>query len=79
MFQMLGVFAEFERGIIRERVNAGLARARQNGTKLGRRRVKPSVEARIRELRAKGDGILKIARTVRVGTSVVQRVVLETV
>jgi hypothetical protein len=42
MFQMLGVFAEFERGIIRERVNAGLARARQNGTKLGRRRVKPS-------------------------------------
>jgi DNA invertase Pin-like site-specific DNA recombinase len=79
MFQMLGVFAEFERGIIRERVNAGLARARQNGTKLGRRRVKPSVEATIRELRAKGDGILKIARTLGVGTSVVPRVVLETV
>jgi DNA invertase Pin-like site-specific DNA recombinase len=38
MFQMLGVFAEFERGIIRERVNAGLARARAKGTKLGRRR-----------------------------------------
>ena len=78
MFQMLGVFAEFERGIIRERVNAGLARARQNGTKLGRRRVKPSVEATIRELRAEGDGILKIARTLGVGTSVVQRVILET-
>src|ERR1700727_4021722 len=78
MFQMLGVFAEFERGIIRERVNAGLARARANGTKLGRRRVKPSVEATIREQRAKGDGILKIARTLGVGTSVVQRVVLET-
>src|SRR6195256_5133117 len=31
MFQMLGVFAEFERGIIRERVNAGLARARAKG------------------------------------------------
>jgi DNA invertase Pin-like site-specific DNA recombinase len=77
MFQMLGVFAEFERGIIRERVNAGLARARQNGIKLGRRRVKPSVEAQIRELRAKGDGILKIARLLGVGTSVVQRVVLE--
>jgi DNA invertase Pin-like site-specific DNA recombinase len=61
-----------------QRVNAGLARARQNGTKLGRRRVKPSVEATIRELRAKGDGILKIARTLGVGTSVVQRVVLET-
>jgi DNA invertase Pin-like site-specific DNA recombinase len=77
MFQMLGVFAEFERGIIRERKNAGLAWARQNGTKLGRRRVKPSVEATIREQRAKGDGLLKIARTLGVGTSVVQRVVLE--
>jgi len=40
MFQMLGVFAEFERGIIRERVNAGLARAKAKGTKLGRRPVK---------------------------------------
>jgi DNA invertase Pin-like site-specific DNA recombinase len=37
MFQMLGVFAEFERSIIRERVNAGLARAREKGTRLGRR------------------------------------------
>jgi DNA invertase Pin-like site-specific DNA recombinase len=75
MFQMLGVFAEFERGIIRERVNAGLARARAKGTKLGRRPVEPSVEKRIRELRADGDGILKIGRTLGVGTSVVQRVV----
>ena len=74
MFQMLGVFAEFERGIIRERVNAGLARARANGVKLGRRRVKPSVEAQIVALRAKGHGILKIGRQLGVGTSVVQRV-----
>jgi DNA invertase Pin-like site-specific DNA recombinase len=77
MFQMLGVFAEFERGIIRERVNAGLARARANGTKLGRRRVKPSIEQRIQELRKGGMGILKIGREVGVGTSVVQRVVSE--
>jgi DNA invertase Pin-like site-specific DNA recombinase len=75
MFQMLGVFAEFERGIVRERVNAGLARARAKGTKLGRRPVESSVEVQIRELRAKGDGILKIGRKLGVGTSVVQRVV----
>jgi DNA invertase Pin-like site-specific DNA recombinase len=74
MFQMLGVFAEFERGIIRERVNAGLARARANGTKLGRRRVKPSVEKRIHDLHKAGMGMLKIGREVGVGTSVVQRV-----
>jgi DNA invertase Pin-like site-specific DNA recombinase len=75
MFQMLGVFAEFERAMIQERIRAGLARARANGTKLGRRPVKPAVEARIRQLRAKGDGILKIGRTLGIGTSVVQRVV----
>jgi DNA invertase Pin-like site-specific DNA recombinase len=74
MFQMCGVFAEFERGIIRERINAGLARAKANGTKLGRRRVDPTVEARILELKAGGDGILKIGRTLGIGTSVVQRV-----
>ena len=77
MFQMLGVFAELERGIIRERVNAGLARARANGVKLGRRRIGPAVEARIVELRAKGNGILKIGKTLGIGTSVVQRVFKE--
>jgi DNA invertase Pin-like site-specific DNA recombinase len=59
MFQMLGVFAEFERGIIRERLNACLARAKAKGTKLGRRRIGPSVEARILELRAEGHGITR--------------------
>src|ERR1700724_552316 len=67
MFQMLGVFAEFERGIIRERVKAGLARAREKGTVLGRRRTASAVEKRIRRLRSKGMGILKIGRTLGIG------------
>jgi DNA invertase Pin-like site-specific DNA recombinase len=75
MFQMLGVFAEFERAMIRERVNAGLARAKAKGVKLGRRPVSSKIEARILELRATGIGILKIARQLGIGTSVVQRVV----
>jgi DNA invertase Pin-like site-specific DNA recombinase len=74
MFQMMGVFAEFERAMIVERVNAGLARARAKGVKLGRRPVSPSVEGQIRALRATGLGMLKIAKTLGVGTSVVQRV-----
>jgi DNA invertase Pin-like site-specific DNA recombinase len=37
MFQMMGVFAEFERAMIRERAMAGLARPRQAGTHLGRK------------------------------------------
>jgi len=75
MFQMCGVFAEFERAMIVERVNAGLARAKAEGKTLGRKPVKPAVEQRIRALRAKGMGILKIGKTVGVGTSVVQRVI----
>lgn len=39
MFQMLGVFAEFERSMIVSRVNAGLKRARANGVTLGRPRI----------------------------------------
>ncbi len=41
MFQMMGVFAEFERAIIQERVRAGLARARSEGKQLGRPRIAP--------------------------------------
>src|SRR5262245_36371215 len=49
MFQMLGVFAEFERAMIAERVRAGLARARSEGKRLGRPPIAPALEKRIRE------------------------------
>jgi hypothetical protein len=62
-----------EQSIIREQVKDGLARATANGVKLGRRRTKPSVEAQIVALRAKGDGIHKIRRKLGIGASVVQR------
>jgi DNA invertase Pin-like site-specific DNA recombinase len=75
MFQMMGVFAEFERAMIRERVQAGLQRARAQGKRLGRPRVAEHLEERIRTLRAGGMGIRKVAREVGVGVSVVQRVV----
>jgi DNA invertase Pin-like site-specific DNA recombinase len=75
MFQMCGVFAEFERSMIRERVNAGLARAKANGKRLGRPGVGAEVEDAIRVALGKGDkGIRKIARELGVGVSVVQRV-----
>lgn len=74
MFQMMGVFAEFERSIIQERVKAGLARAKADGAKLGRPTVGSDVEARIRALRAEGMGIVKVAKTLGVGVSAVQRV-----
>jgi len=74
LFQMLGVFAEFERSLIQARVNAGLARARAKGVRLGRPRTSAKVEQRIRELAAQGVGKQKTARTLGIGVSVVQRV-----
>ncbi len=75
LFQMMGVFAEFERAMIQERVKAGLQRARAQGKRLGRPTVSATVEARIAELRSQGMGKLKIARTLGIGVSTVQRVV----
>jgi DNA invertase Pin-like site-specific DNA recombinase len=74
MYQMLGVFAEFERAIVVERVHAGLARAKAQGTRLGRPKVAGEVEARIRELRAGGAGIKAVAKRLGVGVGTVQRV-----
>lgn len=48
--------------MIRERINAGLARARTQGKRLGRPRVGTDVEARVRELLATGNGVQKSAR-----------------
>lgn len=56
MFQMLGVFAEFERAMIRERVNAGLARARDKGTRSGLAIGRPATA------RAKVEQIVKMKR-----------------
>jgi DNA invertase Pin-like site-specific DNA recombinase len=65
MFQMMGVFAEFERAMIRERVLAGLARAKEQGISLGRRRLEDSDATRVaaikRALAAKR-GVRRIAR-----------------
>ena len=74
LFQMMGVFAEFERAMIQERVKAGLERARAQGKQLGRPTVSADVEARIAELRGEGMGKLKIAKTLGIGVSTVQRV-----
>lgn len=74
MFQIYGVFAEFERSIIREWINAGLARARSNGKRLGRPPVSDGVVERVRSRLAEGTGIRETAGLEGVGVSVVQRV-----
>lgn len=77
MFQMCGVFAEFERAMIQERVKAGLARARAQGKTLGRPKVHRYVELSVWRLREAGTGKRKIAKQLGIGVSTVMRVLNE--
>jgi DNA invertase Pin-like site-specific DNA recombinase len=77
MFQMMGVFAEFERSIIQERVRAGLARARSEGKRLGRPTLPAELENAIRAaLNRPGrtEGVRKIAARFGVAPSTVQQI-----
>ena len=78
VFQVTGAFAEFERSLIKQRVKAGLDRARSQGKRLGRPRTDPKTETAIRAaLAAGGKGILKIAAEFGVGSGTVQRIKAE--
>jgi DNA invertase Pin-like site-specific DNA recombinase len=76
MFQMMGVFAEFERAMIRERVKAGIARAKANGKHCGRPPINPELAERIRKALAVGGrpGIRVIAKQFGVSPMTVQNV-----
>jgi DNA invertase Pin-like site-specific DNA recombinase len=78
MFQMMGVFAEFERAMIAERVRAGMARARAKGTKsgkaIGRPRLSPERREAIRQTyRAGGVGLRSVAKQYGVSVETVRR------
>ena len=73
MYQMCGVFAELERGLIKERVMAGLQRAKAQGKRLGRPRVPPIQVEKIKRLRAEGLSYRKIAKRVDLSVCTVHR------
>jgi DNA invertase Pin-like site-specific DNA recombinase len=77
MFRMMGVFAEFERAMIQERVRAGLARARSEGKRLGRPPIAADVEKAIRaalDKPGRTEGVRKIAARFGVDPGTVQRI-----
>lgn len=76
-FTVISAIAEYEGEIIRERVKAGLQRAKAQGKQLGRPKTAPEVEQKILAARAEGLGMQRIAKQVGVGVSVVQRVLRE--
>jgi DNA invertase Pin-like site-specific DNA recombinase len=78
MFQITGAFAEFERSMIRQRVNAGLKRAVDAGKHLGRPRIDLALEKRIQNQLRAGKGMLKVAAECGVGSGTVQRIKRET-
>lgn len=72
---MLGVFAEFETAIRRERQMEGIAKAKSEGVYKGR---KPSIDvAKVRELAASGMGRTEIAKTLGIGRASVYRLLAE--
>jgi DNA invertase Pin-like site-specific DNA recombinase len=77
VFQVTGAFAEFERTMIRQRVKAGLKRAVAQGVKLGRPKIDSATERKVRKQLAKGVGILKVAKSLGIGTGTVQRIANE--
>ena len=75
MFQMCSVFAEFERGMIRERVLSGQSRAKSEGKHIGRpSNLNDGLVHSIKYMREQGVGIRKIAKDLKVGVSTVYKV-----
>ena len=74
MAALLAVFAEFEREILRERVRAGLAHARQSGRRLGRPMTAGLHAAEIRKLHRAGVPKAEIARRLNIGRTSVRRI-----
>ena len=77
VFQITGAFAEFERTMIRQRIKAGLKRAVAQGVKLGRPKIGRTTERKARQQLASGEGILKVAKSLGIGTGTVQRIANE--
>lgn len=73
MLEMAAVFARLEHSMIRERVNAGLARARAKGIKLGRPGLTPAAIEKLRAAREAGDSVRKIADRFKVSVGVAHK------
>ena len=74
MAGLLAIFAEFESDILRERVRAGLAHARQNGQRLGRPITAGLHADDIRNLHRAGVSKSEIARRLTIGRTSVRRI-----
>ncbi|MBX3218993.1 MAG: recombinase family protein [Labilithrix sp.] len=72
LMHVVSAMAEFERCILQERVRAGVAAARRRGVRLGRPRARVDLD-QVHELLEQGWSVRKIADTLGVGASTIQR------
>jgi len=72
---MLGVFAEFETNLRRERQMEGIGRAKANGAYAGKGRPASIDAATVREMKTQGLGATAIAKALRIGRASVYRVI----
>lgn len=77
MMGLLGVFAEFERDILRERVKSGIAHARSQGRPHGRPKSAALKSDRIFKLKAEGKNHSEIARRLKIGRTSVRRLIAQ--
>jgi DNA invertase Pin-like site-specific DNA recombinase len=78
IFGIFSSLGEYERELIRERINAGLARARAEGKKLGRpSNVNESVITSVRLLRQRGLSIHTIAKQLHIGVGTTCKLLAE--
>jgi hypothetical protein len=70
----VGGSVKFKNCFIRQRIKAGLKRAVAQGVKLGRPKIDSATERKVRKQLAKGVGILKVARSLGIGTGTVHRI-----
>ena len=79
MMKLIGVLEEWNREMLIERTNAGLARTVANGTKLGRKSVlTPSIKRRIMGAKENGLSIRKISDEIGINRGAIQRFLSDT-
>ena len=76
LFQMVGVFAEFEREMISERVKLGLQRVKSNGQKLGRpKKINEGIQNKVMKLSAEGNSMMNIAKALSISKTSAYRII----
>lgn len=76
LFQMVGVFSEFEREMISERVKLGLQRVKSSGKKLGRpKRINANIQTEVMRLSAEGKSLTDIAKALSISKTSAYRII----